>query len=104
MVKWPKKTEDEITSERNAYAARQATATLDGKRALADIMAARMDGEFKASALAYIELMAAGYDELVKLAALVGEENDPFAAWESIQPALETLESISRDMAAGLDP
>jgi hypothetical protein len=96
-------TEAEIKSEA-ARAKRQAAAMLDGKQALADIMAARMDGEFKSAAMAYIELMAAGYDELVKLAALVGEENDPFAAWESIQPALETLESISRDMAAGLDP
>ncbi|QIG70780.1 hypothetical protein EVB91_229 [Rhizobium phage RHph_I1_18] len=37
-------------------------------------------------------------DELVKLAQLVGEGDDPFAAWETIEPALEHYSKLLKAM------
>lgn len=38
---------------------------------------------------AEIERLQASHNELVKIAALVGEQDDPFAAWESLEGIVE---------------
>lgn len=50
---------------------------------------------------AEVKRLQASHDELVKIAALVGEQDDPFAAWESLEgiveaqrPLLEALEGL----------